>query len=151
MHTVATDEVQVRITVVQLLADGSDVPCVIVVVNGIRLFLANNAAIYEVPFPGQPDLNQLSLGELNQVAIARVPESVVLKAEVFETVTNLIWFGHHLRRPRAEVLNTTDFDAWIVNVDPVVIKHVSVFQDQHDGEEIAILKAFGCALRSLAH
>src|SRR5207249_12160429 len=108
----------------ELLADDGDVPRVIVVVNRIRFLLTNDAAIDKVPFPGKSDLNQLALGEFDQIGIARIPEAVVFEAEIFETVTDLVGIGHHLRRPRAEVLDATDFDAWIVNVDPIDRKSV---------------------------
>ncbi len=75
----------------------------------------------------------------------------MFEAEILETVTDLIGVGHHLRRPGAEILNATDFDARIVNVDPIIIKHVSILQDKHDRKEVAILEAFGRALRSLTH
>src|SRR4029453_2013322 len=132
---VAADEVQVWISVIQFLANGGNVSGVIVIVNGIRFLLANNAAIDEVPFPGQSDLNQLPLGEFNQVMIVRIPQSIVFEAEIFETVTNLLWIGHHLRRPRTKVLDPTTFDAWIVYVDPVFINDGAMFQVEHHGEK----------------
>ena len=151
MHAVAADQMQIRITVVEFLANGGDVPRVIVVVNRIRFLLTNDAAIDKVPFPGQSNLNQLAPGEFDQIGIARIPQPVVLEAEIFETVTNLIGIRNHLRRPGAEVLNATNFDAWIVNVDPIVIKHPSISQDQHDREKIAIPEAFGRAFRSFSY
>src|SRR5439155_23714632 len=75
----------------------------------------------------------------------------MLKAEIFETVTDLIRLGHHLWRPGAEVLDATNFDAWIVYIDPVVIKHASIFQDQHHGEEIAVFEALSCVLCPFTH
>ena len=57
VHAVAADQVQVRVTAVQFLTDRGDVPCVIVVVNGISFLLADYAAVDKVPFPGQSDLN----------------------------------------------------------------------------------------------
>ena len=75
----------------------------------------------------------------------------MLETEIFETVTGLVRIGHHLRRPGTEVLDATNLHAWIVNVDPVVIEHLSIFQDQHHREEIAIFEAFGRAFRSLAN
>src|SRR5438477_7799302 len=78
-----------------------------------------------------------------------MPTAVMLKTEILQAVTRLCRVGHHLRRPGTEVLNATDFDAGIVNINPIVIKHVSLFQDEHDGEEIAILKTFRRAPRPL--
>src|SRR4030095_3765872 len=111
----------------------------------------NTATIAQVPSPRQSNLNQFVLGKLDQVAVARLPESIMFEAEIFEAVANFVGLGHHLRRPGAEVLNATNLDAWIVNVDPVVIKHAPIFQDQHHGEEIAVLETFSSMLRSLAH
>src|SRR5262245_59253164 len=125
-------------------------PRVVVIINGICFFLPYDAAIYEIACPGESNLDQLSFGEFNQVVVTRSPKAVVLKAEIFETVTNLLRLGHHLRRPGTEVLNPADFDTWIVNVDPVVIEHLSIFQDQHYGEEIAVPEALGSVLCSLA-
>jgi hypothetical protein len=150
VHAVAADEVQVRITILQFLTDRCDVPRVIVIINGICFFLTNDTAIDQVPLFGQADLNQLTLGQLDQVAIARIPKTVMLKAELFEAVADLIGIGHHLGRPGAEVLDATNLHAWVVNVDPIVIEHMSIFQNEHDGKKVAIHEAFGGAFGSLA-
>ena len=65
MHAITADEMQIRITRVQFLPDRSDVPRVLVVVNGISLFLADNAAFDEVPFFRQSNPYEFALGELN--------------------------------------------------------------------------------------
>ena len=151
VHSVTANQVQVRVPRVQFLTNGGDVPRVVVIVNRIRFLLANDAAIDEIAFLRQPDLNQLALCELDQVFVARVPKTVVFETEILQTVTNLVRLGHHFGRPRSKILNTADFDAWVVNVDPVVIEHLSIFQNQHDGEEIAILEALSRALGSFTH
>jgi len=56
VHAVATDEMQVRVTRFQFLADRRDVPRIVVVVNRIRFFLTNDTAIDEIAFRGQTDL-----------------------------------------------------------------------------------------------
>ena len=98
-------------------------PRVIVVVNRIGFFLPNDAAVDDVAFFGQADLNKLALGELDQIVVARIPESVVFEAEILEAVTGFVRIRHHLRRPGTEVLDAADLDARIVDVDPVVIEH----------------------------
>ena len=42
----------------------------------------------------------------------------------------------------------TDFYAGIMDVDPVVVEHVSLFKDEHDGKEVSILQAFRRAHRA---
>ena len=65
VHTVATNEMQVRITRLQFLSNRGHMACVIVVVNRVCLLLANDAALYEIPLPRETDLNQLAPGEFN--------------------------------------------------------------------------------------
>src|SRR6266567_3636815 len=93
-HAVTADQVQVRVTRVQLLTNRGDVPRVVVIVNRIGLLLTNDAAIDEIAFLRQPDLNQLALCELDQVLIARIPQSIVFETEILQTVANLIGLGH---------------------------------------------------------
>ncbi len=57
MHAVAPDEMQIRITVIQLLANDGNIARVIIVVNRIRFLLAHNAAVNQVALFGQSDLN----------------------------------------------------------------------------------------------
>src|SRR5439155_18444226 len=133
------------------LADSSDVPRVIIVVNRIRFFLANDTAINEITFLGQADVNQLTLRELDQITVARIPKSVVFEAEILKAVTDLVRLRHHLGGPGSEVLDAADFHTWIVNVDPVVIEHLSIFQNQHHGEKVAVPETFGCAFSSLTN
>jgi len=65
VHAVATDQVQVRIARLQFLPNPGDIPRVVVVVNWIRFFLANDAAIYKVLFFRETNLNQLTSGKFN--------------------------------------------------------------------------------------
>ena len=142
VHAVAADEMQIRITIVEFFANGRDMRGVIVVVNRIRFLLPNDAAVEHVAFLGQADLHQLALGQFDQIFVFRIPEAVVLETEIFEAVTSFVGIRHHLGRPGTEVLDAADFDARVVDVNPVVIERVAVFQDQHDGEEVAVLQAF---------
>src|SRR5207237_2619806 len=124
---------------------------IIVIINGIRFFLTNDTAIDQIPLFGQADLNQLTLGQSDQVAITRIPKSVVLETEIFQTVTDFVELWHHLWRPGAEILHPTNLHAWVVNVDPVIIKHFSIFQDEHDSEKVAVFEAFRGVSGSLTH
>ena len=69
----------------------------------------------------------------------------MLETEILEAITSLVRIGDHLRRPGAKVLNATNFYARVMDIDPVIVKHLPILQNQHDGEEIAILQAFGRA------
>ena len=82
VHAVTANQVQVRVTRVQFLANRSHVPRVVVIVNRIGLLLTNDAAIDEIAFLRQPDLDQLALCELNQIPIARIPQSIVFETEI---------------------------------------------------------------------
>ena len=73
MHAVAAYEMQVRITHVQLLTNGRDMPRVTVIVNRVSLLLANDTTVHKIAFFGQADLNQLAPGELDQIVVARIP------------------------------------------------------------------------------
>jgi len=57
VHSVPTDQVQVWVPRVEFLTNGGDVLRVIIVINRIRFFLADDAAINEIAFLRQPDLN----------------------------------------------------------------------------------------------
>src|SRR4029077_14343155 len=150
MHSVTAYQVQVRVPRVQFLANRGDVPSVVVIVNRIRFLLTNDVAIDEIAFLRQPDLNQLALCEFDQVCVAGIPETVMFETEILQAVTNLIPLGHHFGRPRSKILNTADFNAGVVNIDPIVIEHLSIFQNQHDSEEIALLELSAARLvRSL--
>src|SRR6266478_6202446 len=67
----------------------------------------------------------------------------MLETKIFEAVASFIVIGDHLRRPGAEVLDTADFDARIVDVNPVIVKGVAILQNEHDGEEVSVLERFG--------
>src|SRR5260370_23423000 len=72
----------------------------------------------------------------------RIPQPIMLETKIFEAIASFIVIGHHLRRPGAEVLDTADFDARIVDINPVIVKGVAILQNEHDGEEVAVLERF---------
>ena len=74
VHAVASDEVQVRITVFELLPNCSDVARVIVVVNRIRFFLTNNTAVDKSPSLARPILISSRFASFDQVAISSNPK-----------------------------------------------------------------------------
>ena len=96
-------------------------------------------------------MHQLLFRQLDQIRVGRIPEPVVLETEILEAVTGLVRIRHHLGRPGTEVLDAADLHARIVDVDPVVIEHVPFLQNQHDGEEVAILQTVGGLLRALGN
>ena len=59
VHAIASNEMKIGITTIELVANGVDVFRIIVVVNRIRFFLAHNAAIEDIALAGQADLDQL--------------------------------------------------------------------------------------------
>jgi len=65
VHAVAADEVQIWITAFQFLPNRRNVSRVIVIVNRIRFFLANDGPIDNVTYVGQADFNQLPFGKLD--------------------------------------------------------------------------------------
>ena len=143
VHPVAANEMEIRITLFELLANGADVLGVIVVVNRISFFLANHRAVEHVTGFGQTYLKQLALGQLDQVFILRIPNAVVFEAEILKTVTRFVGVRYHLGRPGTEILDPADFDVRIVDVNPVVVKRIAILYDQHDGEEVAVLQRIG--------
>ena len=50
---------------------------------------------------------------------------------------------HHVRAPVLEVLDAADLHRGVVDVDPVVGKHVCLVDDQRDREEVAIVQPVG--------
>jgi hypothetical protein len=81
VHAVTTNEMQIGITAIQFLANRRDMFRVVVVVNRIRFFLSNDAAIEDIAFLRQADLDQLALGQGNQIFIFRIPEAVVFETK----------------------------------------------------------------------
>src|SRR3984893_13445221 len=80
----------------------------------------------------------------------RIPQPIMLETKIFEAIASFIVIGHHVRRPGAEVLDTADFDAWIVDINPVIVKGIAILQNEHDGEEVAVLERFArtfCSFR----
>src|SRR5882724_1675868 len=149
VHPVAADEMQIWITRLQLLADRLDVRRVVVVVNRIRFLLANDSPVQDIAMFRETDLKQLAFGLREQVFVLRVPNAVVFEAEIFQAVTSLVVIRHHLGRPGTEVLDPADLHIWIVDINPVVVKGVAVLDDQHHGEEVAILQRIRRRFRRL--
>src|SRR5207247_2770774 len=85
------------------------------------------------------------------IANARIPKTVVSKAEIVEAIADLIVIGYHLWRPRAEVLNAANLNAWVVNIDPIVIEHMSISQNEHDCEKVTVLEAFRRVFRPFTY
>src|ERR1700719_1863649 len=81
----------------------------------------------------------------------RIPQPVMLETKIFEAIASFIVIGHHFRRPGAEVLDTADFDALIVDINPVIVKGVAILQNEHDGEEVAVLERFARTFRSFRY
>ena len=109
VHAVTTNEMKIGITAVELVANSDDMFRVIVVVNRIGFFLSHNAAIEDIALAGQADLDQLALGQGNQVFIFRIPEPVVFETKILQSVAGFVWIRYHLRRPGTEVLDPAHF------------------------------------------
>ena len=90
---------QIGITAIKLIANRRDMFRIVVVVNWIRFFLSNDATIEDIALARQADLDQLALGQGNQIFIFRIPEAVVFETKVFESVAGFVWIGHHFRGP----------------------------------------------------
>ena len=65
VHAIATDEMQIRITIVEFLANCLDVRGIIIGVHWISLLLSNNAAVNNIAFLGEANFNQLSFRQVN--------------------------------------------------------------------------------------
>ena len=125
VHAIAANEMEIRVMLLDFVTNRRYVLSIMVIVNWIGFLLSDNTAVDDIPFLCQTDLHQLFFRQLNQVRVRRLPESIVLKTEVFEAVTSFVRVRHHLGRPGPEVLDPSNLDAGIVDIDPVVIEHVS--------------------------
>src|SRR5207237_679420 len=76
VHPVAADEVQIRITGIQLLPNRGDMQRVVVIVNRIRFFLAHDRSVDNVAFLRQANLDQLAFRQLDQVFVLGFPKAV---------------------------------------------------------------------------
>ena len=144
VHAVSSHEVEIGIVSFDYLAHTLDVFGIVVVVDGIGLRLAHDAAVGDVIEAGETDRDQFALCQRDEIFIARLPQAVPFEAKVLEPVA-VRRIRHHFRRPGLVVLNATDLYRRIVDVDPVVGKLLAVFSDQGHGEEVAILQRPGRA------
>src|ERR1700704_3777738 len=93
-------------------------------------------------------MSQLLGGELDQRRVVRGPQAIPLETEVLETEACLRLVRHHRWTPVLEVLNPSDADAWVVDVDPVVRKDVGSVDHQRDADEVAVGKTVRRVLHS---
>ena len=71
----------------------------------------------------------------------------MFKTKILQAVARLVRVRDHLGRPGTEVLDASDLHARVMDIDPVIVESVAIFQDQHDGQEIAILERVGGPFR----
>ena len=83
-------------------------------------------------------LGELPGCELDQGCVIRRPQAIALETEVLEPEACLGFVRHHGRAPVLEVLNSPDFYARIVDVDPVVGEDIGSIDHQSDADEVAI-------------
>ena len=140
MHTVTADQMQIRESKLEFLANGSYMTGVIVIIDRIGFLLPNHAAIEDVSFTRESDFCQLPLRQFNQILVERIPQTVMFETKIFQTVASFVRLRHHFRRPGPKVLNPADFHAWVVNINPIVVESVAIFQNKHDRKKIAIFE-----------
>ncbi len=110
---------------------------IVVIVNRVRLRLTDDASIDNIGLGNEADLGDFLFRQRDQFLVARVPQTVALEAEVFETERSSC-LRRHFRGPRTEILHASHFHRRIVDVDPVVREQLRLFHDQGDGKEIAV-------------
>src|SRR6185295_151295 len=89
------------------------------VVDRIRLGDAEHTTVLDVGAANHPDMLQLSLAELDQLGVRRVPYRITLGAEVLEAKAGLGGIRDHVGAPASEILDAADAHVWGVDVDPV--------------------------------
>ena len=119
-------------------ANGSQAIAVAGVVDRIRFLGPEHASVCNVGGAHQADPLELALAERDELGIWRVPEEIVLGAEVLEAEAGLAGVRHHVGAPVLEVLDSAHADLGGVDVNPVVWKEVRLVHDQTDGEEVAV-------------
>ena len=138
VHTVAANHVQRRIAAFQLGAHRLDIGGIVIVIDGIGLFLPNDRAADDILGLGQPELREFLRRQRDQIIIARRPQPITFEAEIFEADAGQAGIGHHFGRPAAEILHPPDLYLVVVDVDPVVGEQVFGADHQRNGEEIAV-------------
>ena len=139
VHAVAADEVQAASMLVEVLDDVLDVAPVLGVVVRVRLGHAHHEASLDLVRLHEPELLELLGRERDEVIVRGRPELVALEHEVLQSEAGLVVL-HHVRRPRAEVLDAADLDLRGVDVDPVVGERGRLGHDERDGEEVAVMQ-----------
>ena len=140
VHAVAADEVEAREAAGDRRADRLHLGVVAVVVDRIRLRLADDMPVDDIATAHEAELLELARGQGNELVIARGPQPVPLETEVFEAVAGEVRIGDELRRPAPEVLHAPHLHAGVVDVDPVVFERLGGADDEGDGEEIPVLE-----------
>ena len=85
---------------------------------------------------------ELALALLDQVVVGLGPHVVALVHEELEPQTRAPVLDQ-IRRPPPEVLDPSDLDRRVVDVDPVVGKAVRLGDDERDGDEVAVAQRVG--------
>src|SRR5262249_14682310 len=116
---------------------------VLAVVDGIGFRDSKYASILNVVRSQQPDLFKLAPAQGNQFVIRRVPQRVPFVTEVFEPEGRLVGIWNHVRAPVLEILNATDSNLGIVDVNPVVGENVWLVDDQTNCQKIPIFQSIG--------
>src|SRR5262245_32857872 len=116
MKPVAPDRLEI-FEPIDKAPDGGQVLAVLRIVDRIRLGNSQDAAVLDIGRPGQVDALDFSLPALDELTVWRSPQRIAFGAEILETKTRLGRVRHHVRAPVLEVLNSSDLDPRVVDVD----------------------------------
>ena len=143
VQSVAADGLNVIHSGDEILNGREAIP-VVGVVDRIRLRHPEDATVLNDFRLDQADMLELAFAEFDQFGVAGAPEPVSLVAEVFEAKAAPGLVRNHRRTPVLEILDPTDLDVGLVDVNPVVVEQVGFVDDQEaDGEEVSILELSG--------
>ena len=136
---VAADQLQIRYAS-QVVSNASKILFEVLVVDRIGLRHSNNDAVENILLADKAELHAFASGQVYQGLIVGVPQLIPRLHEIFESERGVGWIRHHGWTPILEVLDAADFDLGGVDVDPVVVEHVFLVDDEADREEIPVAK-----------
>src|ERR1700733_229086 len=143
MQPVATHGLKILKSVQPILNDLQH-SAVIFVVDGIGFWLPDDRAIHHACLGCQTESIELSGGKVDQLVISQGPKSVAGVAEILQSDACVPRIGHHVWRPRSEILDSPDFDLGIMNINPVVGKRITVVENQCDDQKVAVFELPRC-------
>src|ERR1051326_126520 len=142
MHAIPTHQLQIGQAFDEVANDTHRI-IITGIIYGVRLRHSNDSPILDINRLRESQRFQFSLAQRNEITIRHRPQSIAFEAEIFQGKARFGWIRHHLGTPILEVLDASEFDVRIMDVDPVIREEVGLVDNQCHGQKITVLQAVG--------